>query len=520
MKHPHAILAALALGVAGLTAQDATPGPQPAMETFMQRSEKSQATLLDNSNEILRRIGGIEKTLVKTGAAPATAVAPDVSALESRLKELEAKLAAAPPAPETATAAKDESTQTSVNAVWIVLTAALVFFMQAGFCMLELGFTRAKNAINICMKNFLDFCVGTLCFLFLGFGLMFGHSVAGLFGTGPFWISDVPSNEMLWSFWFFQLVFCGTAATIISGAMAERTKFVGYLIFTALITGVLYPVIGHWAWGSFGEAFGYGGGKGWLEQLGYLDFAGSSVVHSIGGAAALAGVLVVGPRIGRFKPDGTANLVSGHNMPLATLGVFILWLGWYGFNPGSTLLGDANIGRIAVNTTIAPAAGAIAGMFAMWLHQGRPDLGMTINGALGGLVGITANCNIVSPASAVVIGLVAGVIATFGSLLLERLRIDDAVGAVPVHLFCGWWGILSVAIFNQAGFSPHQLGIQTLGVASITAAAFGASFVGFFLIDKIVGLRASEDEQDLGLDFTEHSGAAYPDFITGEQGLS
>ncbi len=486
--------------------------PPADLPAYLQASAKNEEQLLKDSREILKKLGVIEQKIVPGGAVSATV--PE--GLEARLAELEQKLSATPAAP-AATLPEEVATklQNNMNAVWIVMTAALVFIMQAGFCLLELGLTRAKNAINICMKNFLDFAVGTICFFFLGFALMFGASKNGWFGEGPFWLSSIEGSSPFWCFWLFQTVFAGTAATIISGAMAERTKFIGYLIFTAVMTALIYPVAGHWAWGSLGGGFGYGGDKGWLEAMGYIDFAGSSVVHGIGGAAALAGVIIVGPRIGRFRADGSATLVPGHNLPMAALGTFILWFGWYGFNAGSTLVADANIGRIAVNTTIAPAVGAVVGMLVMWLHQGRPDLGMTLNGALGGLVGITANCHCVSPASAVMIGLVAGVIATAGCILLERLRVDDAVGAVPVHLMCGWWGILAVAIFHQDGFSPSRLGVQALGIASITGFAFIGALVTFWLIDKVVGLRASDDEQDLGLDFTEHSGAAYPDFMTG-----
>jgi Amt family ammonium transporter len=497
----------------------AQESPPVNLESFMQRSEQTQTKLLETGHIILQRLEAIEKNLTSERAS--LALGPEYAALEKRLSALEAALAKVPdgaPAP-AAEAAPAADVQANINAVWIVVAGAMVFLMQAGFCLLELGLTRAKNAINICMKNFLDFCVGTICFFFVGFGLMFGKSLEGFIGTGPFWISDIPSSSQLWAFWFFQLVFCGTAATIISGAMAERTKFIGYLFYTAVMTAAIYPIIGHWAWGSFGEAFGFGGGEGWLQARGYVDFAGSGVVHAIGGAAALAGIIVVGPRLGRFRPDGSANLMSGHNIPLAALGTFILWFGWYGFNPGSTLVGDSNIGRIAVNTTLAPAAGALMGMFAMWLHQGRPDLIMTMNGALGGLVGITANCHAVTPISAVMIGLVAGIIATFGCLFLERLKLDDAVGAIPVHLFCGIWGVLALALFNQEGFSPEKLGVQALGVFSIAGAAFVGAFVVFFVIDKTIGLRAGEEEQDLGLDFTEHSGAAYPDFTTSEQEL-
>ncbi len=513
MKHPSAVILFLVLAtVVPSFAQEA-----PDLQNYLRTSEAKQETLLQNSQEILQKLSGIEKQLTPAGApAPASLTAE----LEERLRVLEAKLNAvgsdtlATPVAEAA--APDEALQGHINVVWITLAAALVFFMQAGFCLLELGMTRAKNAINICMKNFLDFSAGALCFLFLGFALMFGDSLSGWVGLGPFWISDKPGDDPFWSFWLFQTVFAGTAATIISGAMAERTKFVGYLVFTIIMTGLIYPIAGHWAWGSFGGGFGYGGGQGWLEKLGYVDFAGSSVVHGIGGAAALAGVLILGPRIGRFREDGSSNLISGHNLPLAALGTFILWFGWYGFNAGSTLIGDASIGRIAANTTLAPAAGAMAAMVAIWITQGRPDLGITLNGALGGLVGITANCHVVSPASAVLIGLVAGVLATLASLLLERLYIDDAVGAVPVHLVCGWWGVLAVALFNEEGFSPQALGVQALGVASITGFAFVTALIAFKLVDVVIGIRASKDEQDLGLDFTEHSGTAYADFVTSE----
>lgn len=506
MKLLPAILAASLVLTSLAFAQDAATSPE--LKSFIESSEKSQKLILQNTREILDRVSKID-------SAPATSPngSPDYTALEARIAAME-KLVSAPA--EAAAPAETPTLKLDLNVVWIVITAALVFFMQAGFCLLELGLTRAKNAINICMKNFLDFCVGAIVFFFIGFALMFGAGQAGWIGWGPFWISDRPGTDAFWAFWLFQVVFAGTAATIISGAMAERTKFVGYLIFTVLMTGLIYPIAGHWAWGSFGGGFGYGGDKGWLEALGYVDFAGSSVVHGIGGAAALAGIMVVGARRGRFRKDGTPNLVSGHNLPLAALGTFILWFGWYGFNAGSTLVGDASIGRIAVNTTLSPAAGAITAMICVWITQGKPDLSLTLNGALGGLVGITANCHIVTPASAVVIGVVAGVLATLATSLLERLRIDDAVGAVPVHLFCGFWGVLAVALFNENGFSPEKLGIQALGIVSIAGFSFVAAFASFSIIDKLVGLRASDDEQDLGLDFTEHSGAAYPDFTTSE----
>lgn len=501
MKTCAIILLSVFLAIAS-HAQTVPATGDASLDTFLDTSARNQTTLLDNSRQILMKLGDIESALKQDSAAPAIPAAPAP--------------AAAPSAPPAA-GAEAVALQKNINVVWILITAVLVFFMQAGFCMLEVGFTRSKNAINVCMKNFLDFSVGALCFLFVGFALMFGASSMGWIGLGPFWIASHPGDDAFWAFWIFQTMFAATAATIVSGAMAERTKFVGYLVFTVIMTALIYPVAGHWAWGSLGGAFGYGGDAGWLEKLGYVDFAGSSIVHCIGGSAALAGIIVLGPRLGRFRADGTPNLLSGHNLPLAALGTFILWFGWYGFNAGSTLVGDFSIARIAVNTTLAPAAGSLAAMVAVWITQGRPDLGATLNGALGGLVGITASCHTVSPASAVIIGLVAGVVATLASQLLDRARIDDAVGAVPVHLACGWWGILAVALFNEKGFSPSSLGVQALGVASITFFAFTLSFISFKLINATMGLRATDDEQDLGLDFSEHSASAYADFLTGDQ---
>ena len=346
---------------------------------------------------------------------------------------------------------------------------------------------------------------------------MFGTSAGGWIGTDSFWLSNLPGDDKLWSFWFFQVVFAGTACTIVSGAMAERTKFVGYLIYAALLAGIIYPLCGHWAWGSFGGAFGVGGTKGWLENMGFIDFAGSSVVHACGGACALAGIIIIGPRHGRFAKDGTPRLIAGHNIPLAALGVFILWFGWFGFNAGSTLIGNASIGRIAVNTTIAPAAAALSAMISMWFVQGRPDVGITLNGSLGGAVGVTACCANISPAAAFIVGLIAGIITTVATIGLERLQIDDAVGAVPVHLCNGLWGTISVALFDQAGFNAQKLGVQALGTFSIAITAFVICFGIFKLVDLLVGLRASDTEQIDGLDFAEHAANAYPDFHTTEQ---
>lgn len=448
-----------------------------------------------------------------------------IQKLDQNQKTLDAVAAKiTPPAPAAETPAADpalqsgiEAVQSNANYVWMILAGALVFVMQAGFAMVELGFSRAKNSINIIMKNFLDFSISVIVFLFLGFGLMFGASAGGWIGTSGFWLSAQPGDAPVWCFWFFQAVFAGTACTIVSGAMAERTKFIGYLVYAGLLTAIIYPLGGHWAWGSFAGGFGVGGDKGWLEALGFVDFAGSTVVHGVGGACALAGILVVGPRHGRFGKDGAPRLIAGHNIPLAALGVFLLWFGWFGFNAGSTLVANASIGRIAVNTTIAPAAGALAAMISMWFVQGRPDVGITLNGALGGLVGITACCSVLTPAAALIVGIVAGILTTVATIALERLQLDDAVGAVPVHLVNGWWGTLSVALFHEAGFDPKLLGVQALGTFSITAAAFVLCYAIFKTVDLLIGLRASETEQIDGLDFSEHAANAYPDFQTTEQ---
>ncbi|MCP5558671.1 MAG: ammonium transporter [Verrucomicrobiaceae bacterium] len=399
----------------------------------------------------------------------------------------------------------------------MILAGALVFVMQAGFALVELGFARAKNSINIVMKNFLDFCIAALVFFLLGFGLMFGHSWIGIVGTDGFWLSSHGPEESIWAFWFFQVVFAGTACTIVSGAMAERTKFVGYLVYAVMLSGIVYPLCGHWAWGSFAGAYGGGGESGWLEAMGFRDFAGSTVVHACGGACALAGILIIGPRDGRFGKDGSPRFIAGHNIPLAALGVFLLWFGWYGFNCGSTLTGTGTIGRIAVNTTVAPAAGAVLAMVSMWFLQGRPDVGITLNGALGGLVGITACCANITPGSGLVVGMVAGLLTTVATIALERLQIDDVVGAVPVHLVNGWWGTLAVALFDEKGFNAHDLGVQALGTAAISGTAFGICLGIFKMVDLVVGLRATKEEQLDGLDFSEHSANAYPDFSTTEQ---
>ena len=456
--------------------------------------------------------------LAATPVVPAVAAAPAPAATASvPVPATSAPVAAAPAAPAPP-AGEISETQWNVNYVWIVVTASMVFFMQAGFVMLEIGACRAKNTINIVMKSFLDFCICAIVFLLVGFAFMFGTSWHGVVGTDSFWLSSFPGDHKVWVFWFFQVGFAGVSCTIMSGAVAERTKFLGYLMYCALFTALIYPVIGHWAWGSFGNAFGVGDGtKGWLEAMGFVDYAGSSVVHACGGSCALAGILAVGPRAGRFGPDGSPRLIAGHNIPLVTLGVFLLWFGWFGFNAGSSLSGASMIGRLVVNTTISPSAAGIAAMISMWFIQGKPDVNIAMNGALGGAVAITACCGNVTPGAAIIIGAFGGIITTVATIGLERWKIDDAVGAVPVHLACGWWGTLCVALFDEKGFSIQRLGVQALGTVSISLYSFIVCTAVFAFIKLCVRIRATEEEQINGLDFTEHAANAYPDFQTTEQ---
>ena len=416
------------------------------------------------------------------------------------------RVAVAPPAaPQGPTPAE---VQKNLDFVWTLIAAFLVFFMQAGFAMVESGFTRAKNAVNIMMKNLMDFAVGSIAFLVIGFGVMFGANPTGWFGTDGFMLADFAKNADKWlfAFWMFQVVFAATAATIVSGAMAERTKFVSYLIYSAVISAIIYPVFGSWAWGGLYH------GKGWLEKLGFIDFAGSTVVHSVGGWAALWGAVLLGPRIGKYGKDGKVMAIPGHSIPMAALGVFILWFGWFGFNPGSTTAGNPDIARIAVNTNLAAAAGAISSLLAAWFIFKKPDGGMTLNGVLAGLVAITAPCATVSPMSSIFIGAIAGGVVVLSVLFFDRIHIDDPVGAISVHGVCGALGTLLAAVFHEEGFSIARLGVQALGV--------GAAFVWvgitagplFLILKKTVGLRVSQEEEMEGLDFHEHGNTAYPDF--------
>ena len=398
--------------------------------------------------------------------------------------------------------------QTHADYVWTLVAAALVFFMQAGFAMVEAGFTRAKNTINIMMKNLMDFSMGSLAYWAIGFALMFGVSKSGWIGTSGFFLSDFTPDGDPWvlAFWMFQVVFAATAATIVSGAMAERTKFSGYLLYSIFVSAIIYPIFGSWAWGGLFH------GGGWLEKLGFIDFAGSTVVHSVGGWTALAGAIVIGPRLGKYTKEGTTKPILGHNMSMAALGVFILWLGWFGFNPGSTTAANKDIAMIFVNTNLAAAAGAVLAMFTSWIKFGKPEIGMSLNGALAGLVAITSPCASVSPLSAVIIGAIAGVIVVFSVLFFEKIKVDDPVGAISVHGVNGAWGTLAAGIFNMGGTSMKIIGVQVLGIVACFIWTFAAAFIMFKLIDKTVGLRVSPEEEAEGLDMSEHGGIAYPDY--------
>lgn len=408
------------------------------------------------------------------------------------------------------------TTQTNLDFTWTILAAVLVFFMQAGFALLETGLTRAKNAVNIIMKNFMDVAAGGLIFFVLGFGLMFGTSVGGWFGSDGFFLMDIGEQDKAWSyaFFLFQAVFAATAATIVSGAVAERTKFTGYLVFSVIITGLIYPVFGSWAWGSLFN------GSGWLESLGFIDFAGSTVVHSVGGWAALAGTLVVGARVGKYDQDGKPVNIPGHSLPQAALGVFILWFGWFGFNAGSTTAGTTAIALIAMNTFLAAGAGATAAMFTTWIQFGKPDAPMTLNGVLGGLVAITAGCANLTPGSAILAGLIAGVIVVYATEFLEKY-VDDPVGAIAVHGVCGAWGTLAAGlfdvtggIFGTQGFAPSIVGVQLIGIAAAFIWTFGVSYGLFSLLSATIGLRVNGHLEMKGLDLHEHDNKAYPEWET------
>ncbi len=402
----------------------------------------------------------------------------------------------------------------SIDTIWVLLAAVLVFFMQAGFAMVETGFTRAKNAGNIIMKNLMDFSLGSLVFWFLGFGIMFGAGNK-FFGSIDFFVQgDYSSTIPTHVFLIFQTVFAATAATIVSGAMAERTKFVSYCMYSVLLTLIVYPVSGYWIWGG-----------GWLSDLGFHDFAGSTVVHMVGGVAALVGAIFLGPRIGKYDKNKKAKAIPGHSLTLGALGVFILWFGWFGFNPGSTLgaTGDdalLSIGKIFITTNLAAATAAATTMFITWFKYKKPDVSMTLNGALGGLVAITAGTDAVSPAGAVLIGFLAGFVIVFGIEFIDKkLRVDDPVGAVGVHGLNGAMGTIMVGVLATDGGLLYgggfkMLGVQVIGVLAVAAWVAVAMSVVFFIIKKTVGLRVSAAEEIAGLDIEEHGlVSSYADFM-------
>ena len=418
-----------------------------------------------------------------------------------------------------------DTVQTNLNIVWTLIAGILVFTMQAGFALVETGFTRAKNAANIMMKNIMDFAVGSLGFYILGAALMFGASkAAGWLGWGGLGMPSLSGGEGIWdwTFFFFQTMFAATAATIVSGAVAERIEFKSYLIYSILVSAIVYPISGHWMWGSLaGE-----GSQGWIEALGFHDFAGSTVVHSVGGWIALAGAIALGPRIGKYRHDGKANPIPGHSLVLGTLGVLLLWIGWFGFNPGSYTAGIGSIGRVAMTTNLAACAGTIAALVTAWVVMGKPDLTMALNGSLAGLVAITAPCDQVTCNAAVVIGLVAGVLVVLSVFFFDKIHIDDPVGAVSVHCVNGVWGTLAVGLFAAPaslgygndlvglfyGGGFKYLGVQLVGVGMTAVWAFGMGFAIFMTLKKAGILRVSAKTELKGLDVTEHGQDAYASF--------
>lgn len=425
-----------------------------------------------------------------------------------------------------------------IDTMWVVIASILVIFMNAGFCMLETGFCRQKNAVNILTKNLIVFALATLAFWAIGFGLMFGDGNP-ILGTTGFFLGGADNSPAMgdaykgifsslnWTGvplaakFLFQVAFAGTAATIVSGAVAERIKFLDFLIFSLLLVGVAYAVTGHWIWGG-----------GWLYTVGFWDFAGSTVVHSVGGWAALVGAIILGPRIGKFSPSGSPQALPGHNLSIATLGCLILWIGWFGFNPGSTMAVNQSIAHIALTTNLAAAAGGVAATFVSWNVSGKPDLSMTINGILAGLVAVTAPCAFIGYVPSIIIGLIGGTIVVFSVFFFDNLKVDDPVGAISVHLVNGIWGTLAVGLFGNPdiyeggpkglfyGGGLSQLGIQLLGVISVGAATVIFSVVFWLILKSLFGMRVTEEEELIGLDVGEHGMEAYSGFLKDTTGMS
>ena len=442
--------------------------------------------------------------------------------------------AVAPAVTQQALDALKSSMQVGIDTMWVLIAAFLVFFMNLGFGMVESGLCRAKNTVNILSKNFIVFAIASVSFWVIGWGLMFGNGNPFMGLEGLFFVGGADNSPAigeaykgayaamnwtgvpLWAKFLFQLVFAGTAATIVSGAVAERVKFISFIVFSFVLVAILYPITGHWIWGG-----------GFLAALGMFDFAGSTVVHSVGGWAALAGVLMLGARYGKYRPDGSVRPIFGHNMSMVMLGGLVLWFGWFGFNPGSTMgVGDGSaIAHIAVTTNIAAAMAILSSTIVSWLLQKKPDLSMIINGALAGLVAITAPCAFVSVGSAAVIGLIAGVLVVFAVVMFDKLKIDDPVGALSVHLVNGIWGTLAVGLFAVDkitgtatgnglffGGGLKLLGAQAIGVVAVGAFTFFGALIVWFIIKQVLGIRVSREEEIIGLDLGEHGSKAYPDF--------
>jgi Amt family ammonium transporter len=388
-----------------------------------------------------------------------------------------------------------------LQVIWMAMCVMLVFFMQAGFALLESGASRAKNSINVLMKNYMDMCLGGLIFWSVGFGLMFGDTSTGWLGTNHFFQQQFTTAEAVKL--AYQTMFAATAATIVSGAVAERMHFSTYLIFSAFVTGIIYPVFGSWTWNE----------HGWLRALGFVDFAGSTVVHSIGGWCALAGIIVLGPRLGRYSRQGETREIPGHNLPLVALGGFILWLGWFGFNGGSiSSLEKNNLGLVLLNTHLGGSAGALSALLFMYFRKQPVLLSATINGSIAGLVSITAGAAYLSPLAAIAVGFTGGVFYLLAVNLLDRLQLDDVVGAVAVHGVGGVWGTLAVALFPQDAFSFSTLLVQMTGIVACFVWAFPTAFLFFKLLDNYLGVRASTLDEQRGLDYTEHYEVGYPEF--------
>ncbi len=412
-----------------------------------------------------------------------------------------------------------------VDTLWVFLCAILVFFMNLGFATVEAGFARSKNTVNILSKNFIVFAVSSLGFMLLGWGLMFGGDNP-IVGTENLWIlggtdlsvydDTLTSSVPFWGKFFFQLVFCGTAATIVSGAVAERVKYISFIIFSFVLTLLIYPIVGHWIWGG-----------GWLADLGFQDFAGDTAVHSVGGWAALAGAMLLGPRIGKYDKNKRPRAIPGHSMSLAVIGLFVLWLGWFGFNPGSTMSfqNPSDVMHILMTTNSSAIAAVMTSTITAWIFIGKPDLGMTINGCLAGLVGVTASCAYVTVGASLLIGAIAGIIVVFAVMFFDRIGIDDPVGATSVHLCCGVFGTICVGLFAKEGVTSLStknglfygggfglLGVQLLGIVAVGAFVFAASMLVWFVLKKTVGIRVPAEEEIAGLDIGEHGNRAYPDF--------